>query len=115
MDRITAALSHWSPEPVHASLFGSFARAAAKTASDIDILVVIDPAGSADQDARAARNDRLAAEVLRWTGNHGHIVDPTPDIVAAMVADHDPLVDSWRVDHIHLTGTRLLDLLRSLR
>ena len=114
IDRITEALSGWSPEPVHASLFGSFARGEATATSDIDILVVIDPAGAADQDARAAQIDRLAADVLRWTGNLGHIVDPSPDILAAMVAGDDPLVASWRTEHINLMGIRLLDLLRSV-
>ena len=114
IDRITDALSHWSPEPVHASLFGSFARGEATTASDIDILVVIGPAGTADQDASAAQIDQLSADVLRWTGNRGHIVDPTPDILSAMIAADDPLLVSWRADHIHLMGTRLLDLLRSV-
>jgi len=114
IDRITDALTHWSPEPAHASLFGSFARGEATTTSDIDILVVIGPAGAADQDARAAQIDQLSADVLRWTGNRGHIVDPTPDILSAMVAAQDPLLASWRADHIHLMGTRLLDLLRSV-
>ncbi|MHB8187743.1 MAG: nucleotidyltransferase domain-containing protein [Dermatophilaceae bacterium] len=114
IERITDALSRWSPEPVHASLFGSFARGEATTTSDIDILVVISPAGAADQDARATQVDRLTADVLRWTGNRGHIVDPTPDILAAMIAADDPLLVSWRTDHIHLMGTRLLDLLWSV-
>ena len=114
IDRITEALSGWSPEPMHASLFGSFARGEATATSDIDILVVSGPAGAADQDARAAQTDQLAADVLRWTGNLGHIVDPTPDILAAMVAGDDPLVASWRTEHINLMGTRLLDLLRSV-
>ena len=114
IDRITDAVSQWSPAPVHASLFGSFARGEATTTSDIDILVVIGPAGSADQDARAAQIDQLSADVLRWTGNRGHIVDPTPDIMAAMIAAEDPLLASWRADHIQLMGTRLLDLLRSV-
>ena len=114
IDRITDALSRWSREPVHASLFGSFARGEATTTSDIDILVVIGQAGAADQDARATQIDQLSADVLRWTGNRGHIVDPTPDILAAMIAADDPLLVSWRADHIHLMGTRLLDLLRSV-
>jgi len=41
--------------PVHASLFGSFARREATTTSDIDIPVVVGQAGAADQDARAPR------------------------------------------------------------
>jgi len=114
IDRITDAVSHWSPEPVHASLFGSFARGEATTNSDIDILVVIGPASAADQDTRATQIDQLSADVLRWTGNRGHIVDPTPDTLAAMIAAQDPLLVSWRTDHINLVGIRLLDLLRSL-
>jgi len=114
IDRITDALSSWSPEPVHASLFGSFARGEATTTSDIDILVVIGQAGVEDQDVRATQVDQLSADVLRWTGNRGHIVDPTPDVLAAMIASEDPLLISWRADHIHLMGTRLLDLLRSV-
>jgi predicted nucleotidyltransferase len=114
IDRIAEALSTWSPEPMHASLFGSFARGEATTTSDIDILVVISPADAAEQDRRAAQIDQLSADVLRWTGNRGHIVDPTPDILAAMTAAKDPLLVSWRADHIHLKGTRLLDLLRSV-
>jgi hypothetical protein len=31
-----------------------------------------------------------------------------------MIAAEDPLLASWRADHIHLMGTRLLDLLRSV-
>jgi predicted nucleotidyltransferase len=114
IDRITDALSSWSPEPVHASLFGSFARGEATTTSDIDVLVVIGQAGVEDQDVRATQVDQLSADVLRWTGNRGHIVDPTPDVLAAMIASEDPLLISWRADHIHLMGTRLLDLLRSV-
>lgn len=114
IDRITDALSSWTPEPVHASLFGSFARGEATTASDIDILVVTGPAGAAGQDVRENQIDRLSADVLRWTGNRGHIVDATPDILATMIAAEDPLLVSWRADHIHLIGTRLRDLLRSL-
>ena len=114
IDRITDALSRWSPEPVHASLFGSFARGEATTTSDIDVLVVIGPATAADQDRRAAQTDQLATDVLRWTGNRGHIVDPTPETLAAMIAGDDPLVASWRADHINLMGTRLLDLFRSV-
>jgi len=114
IDRITDALSRWSPEPVHASLFGSFARGEATTTSDIDVLVVIGPATPADQDRRAAQTDQLATDVLRWTGNRGHIVDPTPETLAGMIAGDDPLVASWRADHINLMGIRLLDLFRSV-
>jgi hypothetical protein len=32
-----------------------------------------------------------------------------------MIASDDPLVGSWRADHIDIMGTRLLDLLRDLQ
>ena len=54
IERITDALSHWSPEPVHASLFGSFARGEATATSDIDILVVIGPDGAIGPDGSFA-------------------------------------------------------------
>lgn len=114
IERITDAVSTWPLEPVHASLFGSFARAEATTASDIDILVVFDTGTTDHHGARATQVDELAADILRWTGNHAHIVDSTPDVLARMVSDDDPLVASWRVDHLNLTGIRLLDLLRRL-
>ena len=114
IERITAALGGWSPQPVHASLFGSFARGEGTMTSDIDVLVVISQAGSADLDARAAQIDRLATDILQWTGNRGHIMDPTPETLGAMVAGGDPLLASWRAEHINMMGTRLVDLLRSV-
>ena len=113
IDRITAALKVWSPPPVHASLFGSFARGEATTDSDIDVLIVIDP--TADSDAATEAVDRLDADIRRWTGNAAHIVDRKPDALAGMVAADDPLVRSWRADHIDLIGARLLDVLRDIR
>jgi hypothetical protein len=35
--------------------------------------------------------------------------------LGTMLETDDPLVESWRADHVHLAGTRLLDLLRSGR
>ena len=63
-------------------------------------------------DDRAFFLDELATGVHRWTGNHADVVAATPAVLAEMVTADDPLVASWRVDHVHLTGVRLLDLLR---
>ena len=59
--------------------------------------------------------DRLAADIRKWTGNNAQIVDRKPEELAAMIASDDPLVASWRTDHIDVMGTRLLDLLRDLQ
>jgi hypothetical protein len=57
----------------------------------------------------------LAKDVYRWTGNRAHLVTAPLDVVAGMVAARDPLVESWRADHVHLAGARLLDVLRRAR
>lgn len=114
VERISAAFGA-APVPVlHASLFGSFARGEATVDSDIDVLVVLDVPDRAPDDGRAAFLDELAVDVRRWTGNRAQIVDLRPPVLAEMVAAGDPLVDSWRADHVHLAGIRLLDLLRRL-
>ena len=113
IDRIEGALESWSPVPVHASLFGSFARAEATSDSDLDLLVVTEPKSNPDMTAEAV--DQLAADIRKWTGNNAQIVDCNPDELAAMSASDDPLVASWRADHIDLMGARLVDLLRDLR
>jgi len=113
IDRIKGALESWSPVPVHASLFGSFARGEATADSDIDLLVVTEPKANPDMTAEAV--DRLAADIRNWTGNNVKIVDRNPDELAAMIAPDDPLVASWGADHIDLIGARLLDLLRDLQ
>jgi predicted nucleotidyltransferase len=111
IDRIKGALESWSP--VHASLFGSFARGEATADSDIDLLVVTEPKSNPDMTAEAV--DQLAADIRKWTGNNAQIVDRNPDELAAMISSDDPLVASWRADHIDLMGARLLGLLRDLR
>jgi predicted nucleotidyltransferase len=110
IDRIKGALESWSPVPVHASLFGSFARGEATADSDIDLLVITDPKVNPDKTTEAV--DRLAADIGKWTGNSVQIIDRNQDELAAMIATADPLVASWRADHIDLMGARLLDLLR---
>lgn len=110
--RIQSTIATWSPAPQNASLFGSFARGEAGPESDIDLLVV----GSADmvtrEDEWADQIDSLAVSIERWTGNPAHIVGPTRQVLAEMVEAEDPLVASWRADHVHLLGSSLLELLR---
>jgi predicted nucleotidyltransferase len=112
IDRIKGALESWSPVPVHAGLFGSFARGEATADSDIDLLVITEPKANPDMTAEAV--DGLAADIRKWTGNNVQIVDRNTDELAAMIGPDDPLVASWRADHIDLMGARLLDLLRDL-
>jgi len=114
VERISGAFGAAAVPVVHASLFGSFARGEATADSDIDVLVVLDAPDRAPDDGRAVFLDGLAMDVRRWTGNRAQIVDLTLPVLAEMAAASDPLVESWRTDHVHVAGTRLLDLLRRL-
>lgn len=115
VDRIAAAVTDWQPPVVHASLFGSFARGEAATASDIDVLLIRSPAAAGDIESRTVQLDRLAADIRLWTGNRAQIIAITLETLTGMITDNDPLVESWRADHVHLAGARLLDLLRETR
>lgn len=112
ISRVTEAVTNWSPPLLHASLFGSFARAEAGTSSYIDVLLVLTPEAGTDQDRRTAQLARLSTDIVSWTGNRAQIVDITSDALAAMVSAGDPLIESWRADNVHVTGPRLPDLLR---
>ena len=121
IDRIAVEVTAWAPPLVHASLFGSFARGEADEGSDIDILLIPATTTGPGSDSAAAAvvehglelaTSQLTKDVYRWTGNRAHLVTATLDVVAGMVAAGDPLVESWRADHVHLTGARLLDVLR---
>ena len=113
IDRIAAEVSAWDPPLVHASLFGSFARGDADAGSDIDILLIPGMGDEAEGPTLDEATARLAKSVYAWTGNRAHIVTPTLERVASMDAAGDPLVQSWRAEQVHLTGTRLREVLRS--
>jgi predicted nucleotidyltransferase len=112
IDRITHRLSQWEPTPRHASLFGSFARGDADNDSDIDVLVVLSDTGEDDVGVSEAAADDLSQAIRRWTGNHAHIVTTRTSVIADMRESRDPLLDSWRADHVHLWGERLANLVR---
>lgn len=113
---IRSEVADWEVEPIHAGLFGSFARGTADAESDIDVLLVR-PEALADGDdvAWLEQVGRLDQHITAWTGNAAQIIDLTPATLSQMARDADPLVDSWRADDIVLQGQRILDLLRRLQ
>jgi hypothetical protein len=73
--RLRDALGQWRPAPVHASVFGSTARADGNTDSDIDLLIVR-PADVDEEDpAWRAQLDTLNDAVYAWTGNAATVVE----------------------------------------
>lgn len=115
-ERIREEVATWEVEPIHAGLFGSFARGTADSDSDIDVLLVR-PAALADLEEAAwvEQLGRLDHQIRAWTGNAAQIIDLTPVTLGQMARENDPLVDSWRADDIPVHGERILDLLRRLR
>jgi predicted nucleotidyltransferase len=115
VNRIRSELEEWAKLPLHASLFGSFARGEAHEESDIDILLVR-PDALAEGDAEwLTQVSRLADLIEKLTGNRAQIIDIAPQTLGIMAREDDPLVGSWRADAVHLCGVRLLDLLRKWR
>lgn len=108
VDRIRGEIERWPVQPLHASLFGSFARGDAGPHSDIDVLLVR-PA-HLDEDTWDTQVDALRSAVLTWTGNdvQPFVVDPAR--LAEHIRANDPLVSSWLADSVHLTGERLRPL-----
>lgn len=115
-ERIRRQVADWRIRPLHAGLFGSFARGAADSDSDIDVLLVRpESLAEPDEDAWLSQLDGLDRGIRAWTGNAAQIVDLAPATLRQMAHEDDPLVDSWRVEDIPVYGERLLPLLRALR
>lgn len=113
---IRSEVADWEVEPIHAGLFGSFARGTADAESDIDVLLVRSEAlVDGDDVAWLEQVGRLDQHITAWSGNAAQIIDLTPATLSQMARDADPLVDSWRADDIVLQGERILDLLRRLQ
>ncbi|MBM6404827.1 nucleotidyltransferase domain-containing protein [Phycicoccus sp. CSK15P-2] len=116
VDRIRDDVSSWEITPVHAGLFGSFARGTADAESDVDLLVVrAHRMTSSDEDTWLGQVDRLDRRIHAWTGNRAQVIDVDATTVARMADEADPLVDSWLADEILLVGQRIVDLLRGAR
>ena len=114
-EKIRKEVASWQVEPLHAGLFGSFARGTADSDSDIDVLLVRPgPLAELAEDAWLDQLGRLDRRIRVWTGNAAQIIDLAPATLGT-ADDDDPLVDSWRAEDIQVHGERFLDLLRRLR
>ena len=112
-DRLSEEIATWALHPLHASMFGSAARGDGDSASDIDLLLI--RPGSIETIERWDQQlDRLREDVPKWTGNHCQAFDIGLARLAEHVAAHDPLLDAWLTDGLHLSGSGLRDLIASL-
>ena len=112
-DRLSEEIATWALQPLHASIFGSTARGDGDSASDIDLLL-IRPDGIEPLEWWDRQVDRLREGVPKWTGNQCQTFDIGLARLAEHVAAHDPLIDAWLADGLHLSGSGLRDLIASL-
>lgn len=112
MRRLTAAIEALRPEPVHASMFGSFARREAHEESDIDLLVIV--AEDTDEHASSWTDQmrRLEEEVLLWTGNRLECVTLTHSRLADVANAGEHIVSRWIDEGATLHGPDIADLTR---
>lgn len=108
-ERLAGAIAALDPEPVHASVFGSFARGEAGSDSDIDVLVVTAHRGELpawDEQVRA-----FEGRVLAWTGNRCHAMAFDLARVRTLARDREPIAANWLNDAVLVFGKPLRSLL----
>lgn len=105
LERLADEVRALTPRPVHASVFGSFARGTAAAESDVDLLLVMTTEPTAtDRWNRQMRT--LEDRVLRWTGNRLELIVLTSPQAAAAL-DEEPVLIAARRDGITLMGVQL--------
>jgi predicted nucleotidyltransferase len=110
LDRLAAVVGALGPHLIHASVFGSFARADGDADSDVDLLLV-----TRDDDSSpewVERLHRLGDSVLAWTGNRLEHVVLSMEQMSAAVASGEPVVSSWLDEAVTLHGPSIQTLVQ---
>jgi len=108
-------LATWPIAPIHASVFGSFARHDGDTASDIDVLVVRGDRVAADDPVWERSLSDARGKVRTVIGNPLSIVELSVSELRAALSAEEPIATAWRADAVHLIGQQYETLARSLR
>ena len=109
LERLADEAGQLVPAPVHASVFGSFARGQAGTDSDIDVLLLAQ--SDADAEAWEPRIEQFENRVRRWTGNRCRCLVFTVARARELARDGEPIVVNWMTDGVPLGGPPLAALL----
>lgn len=112
--RLTGAVEVLSPQPVHVSVFGSFARKEAGPDSDIDLLVVL-ASGQELEDQFYSQLRDLGDHVRAWTGNRLQYLLFNLDGFAGAVRSGEGIVQSWLQDCVTLVGDPIERLVQQVR
>lgn len=101
LERLKNAVEELGPGLVHASVFGSFARADGGADSDIDLLLVTE---NDEDDAWIEQRQQLARSVLAWTGNRLETLHLPSERLAGAVRAEEPIIASLLADAVTLYG-----------
>lgn len=101
----------WDQPPLHASLFGSAARADGGLDSDIDLFLVRRSGVDPEDPVWSQQLADLSSEVMIWTGNNAGIIDFTEGDISELLDEAPPVLSELRRDGIDLAGTPLRELL----
>ena len=109
LQRLADETAQLAPRPVHASVFGSFARGESGVESDIDILLLaVSEPDAASWDLQI---DRLQEHVTLWTGNRCRCLVFSVERARQLCAAGETIVASWIDDGLLLTGDPLQPIL----
>jgi predicted nucleotidyltransferase len=107
--RIGEHASRMEPQPVHVSVFGSFARREAGPTSDIDLLFVLPVSPDDEWYEQVSRLDDL---VQAWTGNRVEYLVFSVGDLARVVQRREPIVESWLADCVTVHGPSIESVIR---
>jgi predicted nucleotidyltransferase len=110
--RLRNEFTTWRQPPLHASVFGSAARADGDSSSDID-LCIVRPAGVDDEESEwRLQVERLSERVHGWSGNHASIVELAESELDELRVRQPRVLADVRADGIDLAGVSIQSLFR---
>jgi len=112
--RLFNAVGEMKPQPIHASIFGSFARHEAGPTSDIDLLLIL-PEGVEIDDQWFGEMRVLGKKVVAWTGNRLEYLVFTEGELRDLVSRSEAIVDSWLADSVVVIGAPLDSIVSSMK
>ena len=107
--RLRDAFAAWTAPPLHASLFGSAARADGDATSDVDVFIVRPRTVNPEDPHWRAQLERLAIDILAWTGNHAGIAEVGEGELSRV--RKTATAKSIRTEGIALAGRRVEEVL----
>lgn len=104
MSRMRTACLELDPEPVHASVYGSFARGEAGPESDIDMMLVVPDDVVTSGPPWTDQVQALQLAVQAWTGNRLEPLVLSMSRLATVADVDEPIIGTWSEDAITLVG-----------